>query len=163
MGRAVERLSTFFVICIVGFFSGLVLTIFGPAIGGAALLTIGIYLTVLSAVVGAIGFFVFYAGHRSATKRTMAAGKTRVAARVYSRWRTRKGKVLPPEDDPLPDDEYHVVLVTEDGRRLELDTPAGVFGECLEGAWGYGEVQGNWLGSYQRDADLYSKYSSREY
>lgn len=152
MSATERHFSTLLVVCIVGFIGGLLLSY----------ITLwGVLLSLASLVLGMLSFFVFYAGHKIVQTRVASMPMKRYAAKVHSRWRTHHGKVIGPEEivpDPI---SYHVVLITDDNRRLECTTHFVVFQQRLEGSWGYAEVQGEWLGSYGRDADLYTKHTQR--
>lgn len=91
---------------------------------------------------------------------TSALPIQQIEARVFRVWRTDGGVIVAPEDIELEEPRYWVSLVTQDGRRLDLETAEDVYKECLEQSWGYAWVQGPWLGSFQRSADLYRKYES---
>lgn len=79
-------------------------------------------------------------------------------ARVFRVWRTDGGNIVAPEDVDLEDPRYWVTLVTPEGQRIDVETAADVFAECIEQAWGHASVQGSWMGSFVRSADLYRKY-----
>lgn len=79
-------------------------------------------------------------------------------ARVYRVWRTDGGNIVAPEDVELEDPRYWVTLMTPEGQRIDVETAAEVFAECIEQSWGYASVQGTWMGSFVRSADLYRKY-----
>ncbi|MFN8139479.1 MAG: hypothetical protein U0R49_06750 [Fimbriimonadales bacterium] len=169
MGKAESGFSTFLVWCIVGFFAGLALTtlsFFLPVrifMGRESnmMLILGASLTTISALVLMVGFIVFYTGHKVAKRQSSSGPPRKVACKVHSAWRTHKGRVIGPEeivDDPI---QYHVVLITEDNKRLECDTHYSQFAHLMEGSWGYAEIQGEWLGNFTVDPDLYTKHTAR--
>ncbi|GEM_PF-7019612 len=156
-----EKTLTFvFVACFLGLIIGIWLAFFGLGFGllGAVL---GFLLMFGSVGVALLVLFGAVVGQSRAAKKSASAIPIRFAAKVHSVWRTDKGKVIPPEAEFVERPQYHVVLISEEGKRFEVETSPVVFAECLEGSWGYATVQGTWLGSYQRDADLYAKHSAR--
>lgn len=108
-----------------------------------------------------VGFLTSVAAHKIVASKHSQGPRRRLAVKIHSLWRTDKGKVVGPDDSDLEAPGYHVVLITEQNQRIEVDTAPEVFVHCLEGSWGYAEIQGDWMGGYTRDAELYTKHSGR--
>lgn len=164
-----KRLSTFLLVCTVTFLLGLFMLVlsmfpgfgfmFGTGVFGA--MGIATSLMTISATVGMAGFLAMYLVKKKAVEQSREGPRVRLAAKIHSIWRSDKGRVVGPFDEELEQPGYHVVLVSEDNKRIELQTSEQVFGQCAEGSWGYAEIQGDWLGSYVRDAALYTKHTGR--
>ncbi len=168
MSKFEKRLSSFMAVCITVFVLSCLLMVLNFSFIGAflgknalVLTAILIALMVLSASVLVIGFVSSVAAHKVVRVKTDKGPRVRIAAKVHSMWRTDKGNVVGPDETDLEFPGYHVVLITESNKRIELDTSPEVFVHCLEGSWGYAEYQGNWLGSYVKDPELYRKHTGR--
>lgn len=115
-----------------------------------------------ASVAGAIFTMVAAAAIRRATIRKGRMGpRVRKAVTIHSIWRTEKGRIIASHEEATVKPGYHAVLVTEDGQRIEVETDPAVFACCIEGSWGYAELQGDWLGAYRPDPDLYAKHTRR--
>lgn len=168
MARFEKRLSTFMAICITVFILTCLLLVLNFAFLGAALgkfamaftaVLISVMVITLSILI--IGFVSSVAANRVVTASKNQGPRRKVAVKIHSVWRTDKGRVVGPDDTELEIPGYHIVLVTEQNQRIEVDTAPEVYYQCAEGSWGYAEIQGDWMGSYVRDAELYTKHSGR--
>lgn len=115
-----------------------------------------------ASVVGAIITMAAATAIRSAAISKARTGpRVKRAVMIHSVWRTEKGRIIAPHEEATQKPGYHAVLVTEDGQRIEVETDPAVFAGCIEGSWGYAELQGDWLGSYRPDPELYTKHTGR--
>ena len=118
-------------------------------------------LVVLSATVGIAIFLTTYFSQKALITRSRSGPKRRVAAKIHLLWRTDAGRTVTPYDEHLENPAYHIVLITDKNERIEVETAESIWRGCIEGSWGYAELQGDWMGSYVRDPELYRRYSGR--
>ena len=170
MSRLEQGLSRFLNVCIVTFVIAcfVLIAINFPPVAivlglrmYAVLFPLSVVAIILSAAIGMAGFIITALGHSRATAKSRTGPIRRIEAKIFSVFRTDRGKVVDAMDTELTKPAYHAVLVTADNKRFEVDTDAAVWQNCIEGSWGYAEIQGDWMGSYVRDADLYRKYTGR--
>ncbi len=160
-----SKMATAMTVCIVLFFIGVITLLiavspFGLVLG-TGLLVGSILLMGLSVLMFGICLTVGAATRSASVAKARSGPKQRIAAKIDRVWVTDRGRVVSPEEVDLKSPGYHVVLMTVDGRSHECDTAPEVIRECVEGSWGWAEVQGDWLGSYMRDPQLYMQYSGR--
>ncbi len=98
--------------------------------------------------------------HSYKSKKARLGARTKYAAKIFSKWRTSKGKVVGYEDE-VDNAKYHISLVTDKNERLEVETTEGIWNSVAEGVWGYAHVQGDWMGAFTPDAELYLKMTGR--
>ncbi|MCH8274108.1 MAG: hypothetical protein IH851_04900 [Armatimonadetes bacterium] len=139
-------------------FLTVLLVVFMASLVGCALGLVPVWwpgLTVLAALIAVSWAFLV------SQRKSRGGRRRRVIAKIHSTWRTDQGQVIPPYQTELEEPAYHVVLVTDQNERIEVATAEPVWRECIEESWGWADLQGNWMGSYQRDPELYRRYSGR--
>jgi hypothetical protein len=159
-----DRLASLLTACLVGFVVGCGLLLVGlsPFVpGGGWMLEVGGGLSVLSLAVGMIGFFFVVAVRGQAVAGRRGGAQVRVAAQVFAVYRTDGGKVVDPIEDDLEKPGYHCVLMTPEGKRIEVSLDASLWYRCAEGMWGWAEICGDWMVAFVPDPELYSRYSRR--
>lgn len=167
MGQSERRLSNFLVVCVVAFFAGCLLVVLSMFPGlrffmdPTAMIATGASLMIIAVAIGIVGFLMAVAVRKQSVAKSRTGPRKRIEVKIYSVWRTDKGKIVDPFETELEKPGYHAVLMTPEGKRFEVETDATIFAQCVEGSWGYAEVQGDWMGSYVRDGALYSKYTGR--
>lgn len=93
-------------------------------------------------------------------KKARLGARIKYVAKVFSKWRTSKGRVVGFEDE-AENAKYHISLVTDKNERLEVETTESIWNSVAEGVWGYAYVQGDWMGMFTPDAELYLKMTGR--
>jgi hypothetical protein len=169
MGKAEQRLSTFMVICIVGFLLGccfVLLWVSPIAIillgkGRDVLLVLGITLMGLTLTATIVVFLAFYTAHKTAQEKARHGPRKTFPAKIHARWVTNRGKVVDSAEEGLEKPRYYATLITEANQRLEVEMPPEIFARAPEGAWGYAECQGDWMGNFTPDPALYAKHTRR--
>lgn len=64
-------------------------------------------------------------------------------------------------EEEVDNAQYYISLVTDKNERLEVETTEGIWNSVAEGAWGHAYVQGDWMGMFTPDAELYLKMTGR--
>lgn len=169
MGKAEQRLSTFMIICIVGFVLGccfvllwatpIAIILLGK--DRNVLLVPGIGLMVLTTAAVVVVFLTFYTAHKAAQQRARHGPRRTLPVKIHATWITDKGKIVDSAEQLLEKPRYHATLITEDLQRMEVEMPPEIFAKTPEGAWGYAEVQGDWMGGFTPDPELYAKHVGR--
>jgi hypothetical protein len=165
MSKADRRMATVLTVCLVFFFLGAIgvmfsVSPFGRVIGMEALV-LSIIMLGGSATLFIVSVLIGFGAKKAAMAKARSGPRKRIAAKIDRVWMTDRGHVVAPHETDLKRPGYHVVLMTPDGKTIECDTAAAVLQECIEGSWGWAEVQGDWLGGYVRDPVLFTQYSGR--
>jgi hypothetical protein len=163
MNDVESRMATLFVACLALFILGVILLLlaFSPLtvepkhemrVAGLILLFGSPLLFGIFWLIGALARSAVIAQGRS-------GDRIRFVAKVHKAWVTDNGHVVPSDAAELESPRFHVVLMSPDGRTFECETAPEVMRECIEGSWGWAEIQGDWLGSFVRDPRDVMQYS----
>jgi hypothetical protein len=148
--------KAFYTICLVGLAGGAAFLFLGVVTGSNAIQFLGLLAAVVSAGLavykwrqdgGKVPGFVL-----DTTPRT-------VIARIESKYRTELGQIVTDRELELEHPNYHLILVSETGERMDVTASEQAYGEALEASWGYADFIGRHVNSFRRDADLYRRFN----